>query len=42
MNLQTYINITVRLIGSRKSSDILEHIFDYIPGEYWIYFENQI
>lgn len=43
MNVQTYLNITVRLIGSGKFSDRIKHSFDYeYPEEYSTYFENQI
>lgn len=37
MNVQMYIRITGRLIGSRKFSGYTKHSFDSIPEEYWMY-----
>lgn len=34
MNVQMYLNITVRLIDSRKFSDCIKHSFNYIPESY--------
>lgn len=42
MNVQMYINITVRLIGPINFSDCIKHSFDDIGKEYWLSFEKQI